>query len=505
MPDTRTPPIEIELKLAVSRRDLPLLRRRLACFGDGEITPVDNVYFDTTERLLAQHGMALRVRRIGRRWLQTLKTEVAATALSHRGEWEVPAPRGRLDLRRFPETPLTSLLGNGGQKALAPVFRTRFTRTIWQVRERSIEVVLDEGEIVAGTERWPILELELELKAGPAEALWDLALELAGGSGHTHRRAPLALLPAAESKAARGYRLAAGALPRPVKANAKAITGAISRKSTLAEALRSVVECATTVLLANAAGLSESNDPELIHQARVALRRLRSAARLLRQPAAWPRAFDVDLRWIARALGAARDWDVLQQQTLPALSTALPDWPPAPRLITLVQRQRQRHDQALQVALSSPRLARLALQLLQWAHAPAPPASASIADAARKRLHRLQRRLMRSAAFFVALSLPEQHRVRIRAKRMRYAVDLFSAALPAKRAARFTTQLANLQDELGALNDAAVGAARLSRLTRGGRIDLTPALQWFSAQRQEHALRAETALAELARQPAPWR
>jgi triphosphatase len=492
-----SPPREIELKLAVAARDLPQLRQRLVRFGSGTTLEVDNVYFDTADRLLRGSRMALRVRRIGGRWVQTLKTESAVRALSARGEWEVPAPRGRLDLDRFPLTPLATLMQAHPQARLQAAFRTRFRRTVWHADEGGIEVALDDGEIVAGERRAPILELELELKSGAPEALYRLALELAGKG-----RDALALRPAVDSKAARGYRLAAGEAQAPAKANARAVVGALPRGTTLAAALRGVVERATTLLLANTAPLGEADDPEFVHQARVAVRRLRSAARLLGDSAGWPKALDGDLRWIGRRLGAVRDWDVLQAQTLPALTEALPAL--AGSLAEQVQELRQPDDAALRSALTGARFARLALRLLRWSSRAA-DRGPTLGASARKRLARLHRRLFGSAAFFVVLTIEEQHRVRIRAKRLRYALDLFAGALPARPTARFVEHLARLQDELGALNDAVVAAALARRLAGAARIDAGPACDWLGEQRQQHALRAEAALAGLARLPQPWR
>ena len=494
---TRAAPREIELKLAVNERDLTRLRRRLARFGDAETFDVDNVYYDTGEGLLRTKRMALRVRRIGRRWVQTLKTEARATALSCRGEWEVPAPRGRLDVRRFPATPLADLLQAHPDAELRPAFRTRFERTIWLADDGAIEVALDEGEIVVGERRAPILELELELKSGSRDALYRLALDLVGKGGEA-----LALRPAVESKAVRGYRLAGGDGAVPLKANARAIAGALTPETTLAAVLRAVVGRGTTLLLANVANVDGAADPEFIHQARVAVRRARSAARLLRRQAGWPAALDRDLRWIARRLGAVRDWDVMRAQTLPALVAALPG--NGETLSAEVVQLRQRDEAALASAVADPRFARLALRLLRWADSPAADGGTTLAAEARRRLDRLHRRLFASAAFFVALPLEEQHRVRIRAKRLRYALDLFAAALPAKAAARYVADLAHLQDELGALNDAAVAAPLVRRLARAARLDAAPALDWLDGRRQQHALRAEAALAALSRRRRPW-
>jgi triphosphatase len=488
-------PREIELKLALAADELPRLRRRLARFGAGASVEVDSVYFDTAERLLRADRMALRLRRIGRRWLQTLKTEAAAGALSSRGEWEVPAPRGRLDVGRFGETPLGVLLQAHPEARLQPVFRTRFRRTVWLANDGAIEVSLDEGEIVAGERRAPILELELELKAGGVDALYRLALALAGRGADA-----LALRPAVDSKAMRGYRLAAAEAAAPLKANAGAVVGGLSRGSTLAAALRRVVERGTTLLLANAGGSVGSEDPEFVHQARVAVRRMRSAARLLGRAAGWPAALDRDLRWIGRRLGAVRDWDVLQAHTLPALLAALPAAKP---LATRAAQARRRDEAALSSALAAARYARLALRLLRWANTPAEDGP-TLASAAGKRLARLHRRLFDAAAFFAVLPVQQQHRVRIRAKRLRYALDLFAGALPAKATRRYVEQLARLQDELGALNDVAVATGLVPALARAGGVDPKPALDWLEQQHGRCALRAEAALAGLAGLPRPW-
>lgn len=486
---------EIELKLAVCARDLAALRDRLARLGTGRELEVDNVYFDTADRLLRAHGMALRVRRIGRRWLQTLKTEAQAGALASRGEWEVPAPRGRLDPARFADTPLAALRQAHPGARLQPVFRTRFQRTVRHAGGGAVEVALDEGEIAAGERRAPILELELELKSGGVDSLYRLAAELAGRGSDA-----LALVPAVDSKAVRGYRLAAGEAASPLKANAAAVTGALTGKATAAEALRHVVGRGTTLLLANAAGAVEARDPEFVHQARVAIRRMRSAARLLGKAAGWPTAIDGDLRWIARRLGAVRDWDVLQAHSLPALVAALPSAQP---LAEQAAQRRRRDDAALREALATPRYARLALRLLRWAGTPA-EAAPTLGAVAGKRLARLHRRLFEEAAFFVALPVERQHRVRIRAKRLRYALDLLGAALPAKSTRRYIDRLARLQDELGALNDAFVAAERMPGLARAAGADAGAAVDWLEQQRVRYAIRAEAALAELARLPRPW-
>src|SRR5207344_41549 len=110
----------------------------------------------------------------------------------------------------------------------------------------------------------------------------------------------------AASKAERGYALVAGLTTAPVKAIAPALQPAM----TVTQAFRTIVFSCIAHLQANERGLLETDDPEYLHQARVALRRLRSALSVFNR--AFPRAlFEelvVDLRWLGSCLGPARDW-----------------------------------------------------------------------------------------------------------------------------------------------------------------------------------------------------
>jgi triphosphatase len=145
-------PQEIELKLAVPAAALRPLRARLARLAPGQDQRLATTYFDTADLLLARNGMALRLRREGRRWLQTLKTGAAQRAFSTRGEWETPAPGGRLALDRLEDSPLPALLAAHRKPALQPLFTTRFVRSLRTVElgAARVEIALDRGEVVAG-------------------------------------------------------------------------------------------------------------------------------------------------------------------------------------------------------------------------------------------------------------------------------------------------------------------------------------------------------------------
>ncbi|MCJ7800494.1 MAG: CYTH domain-containing protein, partial [Polaromonas sp.] len=168
-------PEVIELKLALPTHQPSELAQRLArtpVLAHRKPTQLQlhNVYFDTPEQFLQQARVALRLRRVGSeaqpQWLQTLKMGGRSdSALSQRGEWEVPVPGAALQWRALQATPWPELDPHGRIfKALAPCFVTHFERTVWTVRKRDgsvVEVALDIGQIERGDQRAPICELEL--------------------------------------------------------------------------------------------------------------------------------------------------------------------------------------------------------------------------------------------------------------------------------------------------------------------------------------------------------
>jgi triphosphatase len=185
-------PLERELKLSVPPRAAAAIARALALPSRGRV--LHSIYFDTPQLSLKRRRMALRLRRDGRRWLQTLKGERAPGV---RNEWEMPLASPSLDPSRLPHLKAIA-------QKLRPVFQTRFTRRARMLHrgKASIEVALDRGYVQARGRRAPISELELELKSGSMRALRREADRLAER---------FSLKFASTSKAARGYRLAAGA------------------------------------------------------------------------------------------------------------------------------------------------------------------------------------------------------------------------------------------------------------------------------------------------------
>ncbi len=193
---------EIELKLTISENSIDsFLHLGLVKGLVADVFTLENTYFDTPDQQLTQAGSALRIRKNGNHFLQTLKNQgVNIGGLHKREEWEMPISANQLDLSLFPEGSLPESLSS---ELLAPLFQTNFTRKRWMLtfKKSQIELVLDTGSVWSQQGSDPISELELELKSGELSDLFSLALIL---SKH------VAVMPSDISKAERGYRLCQG-------------------------------------------------------------------------------------------------------------------------------------------------------------------------------------------------------------------------------------------------------------------------------------------------------
>src|SRR5687767_5469390 len=290
--------IEREIKLGLT----PQALSRLA-----QLTPsrrsLESVYFDTARQELRRAGIALRLRRDGQRWLQTLKAESAQHAgFAARAEWELPVRGKALEPQAFPREEIRRATGIDVVRLagrLKPVFETRFVRRSGLVQvdgKASAELAIDRGRIVAGRRREPISEVELELISGDTGALLSFAETLA---------LPLAY----ESKAERGYRLASGLAPGA----RKWVMPRIDASTPAGAAFAALFAASVTQAGTNASGVLRSRDPEYLHQLRVGLRRLRSVLRAFAPLLQGARPLKRALRRLTPLLGRARDADVFVQ------------------------------------------------------------------------------------------------------------------------------------------------------------------------------------------------
>lgn len=454
-------PSETELKLWLHPGDIGAFRLlpRLQRARPRE-ERLRTIYFDTPGFKLARHGIALRVRRTGGRWVQTFKTEGERSGgLSKRLELETPVGKPMPDLSRLPAEVVDRFIRKKWRAALVPVYETRFLRTAWNLRTPDgsrVEVALDRGEILAGKKSEALCEVELELKSGSAEALYALAQTFAR---------QLLLIPFDASKAARGARLAAGKAYKPVGA----VLPELERNMPACVAFGQIARACLAQLQANLPGLLTLEDPEYLHQARVAVRRLRSAAGLFKKICPPPAGEMARIAELARVLGEVRDWDVFVLDTLPSLAGSVT----AAQKTLLTRRAHAARRVARAAVLEQVRRPQTAADLLSlhcWLNElETRQGKPALGRVAARKLDRLHANTLAAAEGFAELSPAQRHVLRIRVKRLRYALDYLGGLFGGHR--KFAAAFAALQDELGELNDANTALRFLSQLNRDGRLE----------------------------------
>jgi len=433
-------------------RQAPVITRHAR--NSGVVRRLDVTYFDTPEQALFGQGFSLRVQRSGARRVQRLSREPSRRNGGGQ-KWETPVEDVAPDLARLAAPDLVDILNSLDSSTLLPVFtrRVRCRMQRIQLPEAMVNIAFSEGAIEAGEYSHPLAEVQLDLQSGDPSVLYELGAQLLDID-------PLRL--ATTSECDRGFALAFGTAPQP----AKAVQPAIARFHVVDDAIAVLLDACRQHLAENLAAAEDGRDPEGVHQLRVALRRLRSALSLLRRevPAVTFQALSQDAKWLATALGPAREWDVFLADTL-----ARPEQACAPvvgfePLRQAAARQRDTSYAAVRAALSDPRTTRFQLLLGQWierrgwrTEIPAEALSVLSEPAcvlAARLLTRLHSRVLKRGSHLRRLDAAARHQLRVRLKGLRYACEFFLPLWPGGSAEHFVGRLAKLQTTLGADSDA---------------------------------------------------
>jgi len=409
---------EIELKLDLQPGDAEALESS-ALFGSRDRT-VEQVstYFDTPELALFDADLSLRIRQSGRKRVQTVKAEnTTGAGLFARHEWERPI-RGKTPVMDA-HTPIPRLLARHPGD-LVPQFEVHVQRTTWTLDAdgSAIEVALDRGEIRADERREPFCELEFELKRGDPKSLFDLA----------HRiDAEIPVRLSVLSKAERGYRLEA----RHCASKAEPIC--LDAAMRVDDAFRLVVASCLRQYRLNEAVLLGRRAVGELHQARVALRRMRSALTIFR-PNVSDRGdrFNQDLQHLAAILGKARDYDVFVAQLGPGLARDVAS---------------AAHDVAyaeVEKALAGKATRRLMLDVAEWASVSAVCVEAAddeMPDTALRQFstEALDRRWKQVAKYqkhLQGMNEAKLHQLRKDLKKLRYCAEFFASLAHGRSKAR---------------------------------------------------------------------
>ena len=453
-------PKEVEIKLEVEPSALSRLAHIPLVQGcAARHTQEVSVYFDTDEQSVRNAGLTLRVRRIGDRHIQTIKS-TANGNLFERDEWESEIEGGVPDLRMARDTALGPLIRDRFGRRLRPVFETRVRRSVYPLVDdkRAIALTVDQGDIAAGDRSEPLCEIELELERGEPTELFEVARTLA-------RALPVQL--ALKSKSQRGYELLDDKPPVAVKAVAAKLTAGM----TACDGFAAIGRAGLKQIVANVPAL-QRGDPEGVHQMRIGLRRLRAAMALFRDLLGDKQttAIKAELKWLTGELAAARDLEVLIKNVVAPLKDRPIPLDGMSRLSRELSEKRAVALERAQAAVDSARFRALALEVAAWletgrwtdprservrALGDAPVEQVAVAELKRRR-----KKIRKGGKALDRLDAASRHRLRIQAKKVRYATEFFAPLFPGKRASKrrkkFLLALQALQDSLGDLHDIVV-------------------------------------------------
>jgi CHAD domain-containing protein len=452
--------IEKEVKLSVGPMfqlpDLSEVVPGAMSLGEGPLRFVAS-YYDTPDLRLARWGCSLRYR-TGEGWCVKLPLE-AVNGKFVRDERIFEAGPGR------PPEAAVDLV-----RAYVRTAPLRLAVRLQTLRKR---VAIVDGEHVPMAE---VVDDEVSVLDGRRVAgrFREIEVELAAGADDD------AVLDAVTDRLAAAGAQTSGEVPKFVRAllprsadPPEIVVGKVGPKSAVVDVVRASIAASAERMLRYDAGVRLGEDPEAVHQARVATRRLRSDLRTFRSllDPEWNEDLRAELGWLGRELGTVRDLDVLDER-LRTRVKMLPDEDTdvAPKLLDRVRTERDAARAELTSAMREPRY--LALLDRVVAAASEPAVLPEVADAAALQtmgalLDGPWRHLQRTADQLRASSMDtELHQVRIRAKRARYAAE---ALIPVfgKPSRRFAARAAELQTLLGEHQDAVMAVAWLRAQTGG--------------------------------------
>tara|TARA_R110002096_G_scaffold316010_14_gene510414 strand:+ start:4488 stop:6074 length:1587 start_codon:yes stop_codon:yes gene_type:complete len=428
-------------------------------------------YFDTPDCALNEEDVELRIRREGDRWIQTMKVaEQPGDALGvyERMEYDAEVDDAELNLDLLP-----AQNGHGKlpvhkskiQKKLQPVFETKISRTLHdlEIQGDLVEMVVDEGEVSAGGKVTALCQIELELKRGRPETLYEVASQLA-------KQVPVRL--GSPRKADVGYRLLNHREPEPQK-----ITPLKFRaKIPVEEAFLAILTNCLELIRGNEAAILEGRNIDAVHQMRIGLRRLKSLFSVfsIAIPKRITAPFKERLDVIGVPLGVARDWDVFVEERLRPMLSEFPEEKLFSDLQKVANRKRGYAYRKLRNAILSREYGATIIELNLWivkqgwrgemSKKELKALNRPVRSMAATILEKAHQGVMEQAGSLDLATDEEWHKLRLAIKKQRYTVDFFQSCFPGKPAKSYGKAARRLQDHLGKLNDVANASAHLEEL-----------------------------------------
>ncbi len=428
-------------------------------------------YLDCDDWRIARAGFVVRTRRRGRSDEVTLKDSRPAEGSGLRQRLEVTEvlPPSGLDGLGHDGPVGRRLRAIVGSRRLHEVLQVRTRRRPFALRVGGVdvaEIALDDTMIVVGTGQRPMQLRRVEVEVHPdwLDALEPIVEQLRMSCG---------LQPARLSKFEAGLL----ALGEEIPGTPDLGPTDVSAASTMGDLAFAVLRRQLAVVRAKEPGTRLGEDPEELHDMRVATRRLRAALSLFEGVLpVRAQVFREELGWLGRLLGAVRDLDVQLQglagMSPPASTRTADGHDPLVELAALLEREREagprRH-------VERARLGPLGPPGQGADRHGAAGTGAAIAGHQGARRDRLARAGADGATTRCARRpsgprhtgvVTDFHALRIRCKRLRYALE-FSSDVYGGKTSRFVRELTVLQDELGEMQDAEVASLQLADLATG--------------------------------------
>ena len=475
---------EFELKLEIPSH---ALQRVAAAMREGKATRqrLHAGYFDTEDGTLAKHGLVVRMRKEGRRWVQTAKgpSDGLLERLEHNVEVAAPAAGEipAMDLARHVGTPVGKKIFQALKRKAhqtPPILVLRYQVDVQRLKRSAkfadsvVEVALDQGRIVSGPRSRVLCELEVELKQGKPEQAVQFARNWCALYG---------LWLSSITKSMKGQDLHSD---RPFGSAAPATAPEFDRHANGKQIVMAALQSCLTQVLANASAVaSGSVDADHIHQLRVGIRRLRTAMREL-----LPLAEGMDPAWEApfvdafRDLGRQRDDKHLALSLQPRMQAA-----GGPRVDT---RRVGTDIPEPGNVVRSPAFQDALFCLIGFVHGAESgndsPTHEMTRKLLRKRLKKLRAEIVKDGTQFLSLDETRQHRVRKRVKRLRYLAEFCAPLFSARRTKAFVSALHPVQDALGLYNDELTALEAYRRLANEEQ-QAWFGVGWLSARRIPNA------------------
>ena len=451
---------EFELKLVFPAEKLPAIEKFLICKGGLRRQRLQAAYIDTPDFRLARAGIALRLRKEGRQWVQTLKTGTSSSF--DRLEHEIVVPhRGKgipaWSLAAHADHPAGAILMKALVNTSAEALAVRYSTDIWRrkvhikARNGVVEYVLDLGQIKAlnaqGKEKIvPVMELEIELLSGQRSAVIAHALMMVKRFGaYVDTR----------GKAQQGFTLANGIQSSPpVRAE---LAHFANSKPSDSEIITTLVQSCLAQILSNLSEMNAgiSHYDEHLHQLRVGLRRFKSVLKILAMNHIYMTEPQIQsLNQVFQLLGTYRDSNFIAEKLNPALKTSKG---PAIQLESLPP---QAHPSTF---LRAKPFQELLLAIIALSNQ---DKESSISTSVLKKrviamLDTTHRDTKKNAAQFKAIDDIKRHRLRKKLKFLRYSLEFFGDFCQPNKRSKYLKVMAKALESLGNYNDICVAIHEL--------------------------------------------